>query len=165
MIKEWLIWVLIFGISGYSFLLFLHSSLTVDRFQNGAGSTTDAAVTADDDPSLVLGDDDKHLLWFVQLSDIHVSKFWDAGRQKDLSRFCRDWLPVIRPKVVLVTGDLTDAKQNDYVGSEQYVEEWKEYYKAVADSPGKRASSNRNVGISHIASFGQRLGSVYDTIP
>ena len=83
-----------------------------------------------------MSDGDDHLLWFVQLSDIHISKFWDPGRQTDLRRFCLEWLPVIRPKVVLVTGDLTDAKDSDFVGSVQFIEEWKNYYAAIADSPG-----------------------------
>ena len=84
----------------------------------------------------VFSSKDDHLFWFVQLSDIHISKFYDPGRGKDLASFCRDWLPVIRPKVVLVTGDLTDAKDVDFIGSEQYIEEWKEYYAAISTCPG-----------------------------
>ena len=33
----------------------------------------------------------------------------------------------MKPAVVVVTGDLTDAKSADYSGSEQYLEEWLAY--------------------------------------
>ena len=131
-IKAWMVWVAILGVFGYSCLHLLHSALTVDRFEKEA-----ARWRGSDDPPLIMADQEMHLLWFVQLSDIHISKFWDPGRQTDLRRFCLDWLPVIRPKVVLATGDLTDAKTANFVGSEQYVEEWENYYGAIADSPGR----------------------------
>ena len=43
----------------------------------------------------------------------------------DLSR-------LVDPAVVLVTGDLTDAKSRDCSGSEQYQEEWQTYYDIVS---------------------------------
>ena len=141
LMKEWIVWALIFGIAGYSFLALLHSALTVNRFQNNdenqdssSYSSSPSSNSSTSYPPLSSKED--HLFWFVQLSDIHISKFYDPGRGKDLAAFCRDWLPVIRPKVVLVTGDLTDAKDRRFIGSEQFIEEWKEYYKAVSTCPG-----------------------------
>ena len=37
----------------------------------------------------------------------------------------------MKPAVVVVTGDLTDAKTADYSGSEQYLEEWQSYQSIV----------------------------------
>ena len=37
----------------------------------------------------------------------------------------------LKPAVVVVTGDLTDAKTADYSGSEQYIEEWQTYQHIV----------------------------------
>ena len=137
-IKAWVSWTLILALLSYGLLLAIHSSLTVDRFRNVAEDHPALSPKGGrwSDGDLAPGAGESRLFWFVQLSDIHISQFWDPGRQADLRRFCLEWLPVIRPKVVLVTGDLTDAKDVDFVGSEQYPEEWKQYYAAVADSPG-----------------------------
>ena len=37
----------------------------------------------------------------------------------------------ISPAAIVVTGDLTDAKTEDFSGSGQYVEEWEQYYDIV----------------------------------
>jgi len=42
---------------------------------------------------------------YVQISDIHMSMFYDKRRVSDLRKFCEETLmEVIAPKVVLVTG-------------------------------------------------------------
>ncbi|KAL8611132.1 hypothetical protein ACOMHN_064422 [Nucella lapillus] len=66
------------------------------------------------------------------LSDLHISKFRDFKRGPDLIQFCHDYLPVIQPSLVLITGDLTDAKHVDDSTSGQFEEEWKEYEQAMA---------------------------------
>lgn len=41
---------------------------------------------------------------------------------------------MIRPSVVLATGDLTDAKDSDHLGSRQYLKEWRIYHDTVVES-------------------------------
>ncbi|XP_076231397.1 transmembrane protein 62 [Calliopsis andreniformis] len=73
-----------------------------------------------------------HLIWFVQISDIHISIFRDPFRITELREFCNVTVDAIKPPVVLASGDLTDAKAKDKMGSKQILEEW-QYYKQVLD--------------------------------
>ena len=62
------------------------------------------------------GEKDENLLYVVQVSDIHVSQFHEPQRIADFAAFCERTLPLIRPELVLVTGDLTDAKTFNKLG-------------------------------------------------
>ncbi|XP_023244623.1 transmembrane protein 62-like [Centruroides sculpturatus] len=76
----------------------------------------------------------RHLMIFLQVSDIHLSLFRDFTRGPDLKRFCKEVIPVIQPSVVLATGDLVDATTPDHLGSRQFEEEWKTYQKILFES-------------------------------
>ncbi|CAH0385963.1 unnamed protein product [Bemisia tabaci] len=65
-----------------------------------------------------------HLLWFVQVTDIHLSIFHDESRISNFKEFCSVTVKAIKPKVVIASGDLTDAKSSDNMGSGQYEQEW-----------------------------------------
>ena len=67
-----------------------------------------------------LNDSPDKLMWFLQISDLHISKFSDLARIKDLQDFCGETVDVIKPSVVLASGDLTDAKDK-FLGSQQYI--------------------------------------------
>ncbi|KAL3874475.1 hypothetical protein ACJMK2_037484 [Sinanodonta woodiana] len=79
------------------------------------------------------GNEFRHLFWFVQVSDIHISRYDGKGRGPDLVRFCDSHLRFIKPEFVLATGDLTDAKDSDKMGSRQYLDEWQIYHDAVKE--------------------------------
>lgn len=80
-----------------------------------------------------LNDEPNKLFWFLQISDIHVSKFKDPTRIEDFRKFTSQVVDVIRPRVVIASGDLTDAKDK-ILGSQQYAEEWKAYHDALSDN-------------------------------
>lgn len=70
----------------------------------------------------------------MQISDIHVSIFHENSRILDFREFCERTVGAINPSVVLATGDLTDAKTADNMGSAQQIEEWKIYRNILLES-------------------------------
>lgn len=80
-----------------------------------------------------LNDEPNEMFWFLQISDIHISKFKDTNRVEDFRKFCSEVTNVIKPRVVIASGDLTDAK-DAILGSDQYVEEWSAYRSALDDT-------------------------------
>lgn len=73
-------------------------------------------------------------MWFLQISDIHISIFGDETRIAQLREFVDSTLDAIRPAVVLASGDLTDAKDSDHLGSRQYRAEWQIYHDILQES-------------------------------
>ena len=68
------------------------------------------------------------LIWFVQVSDLHFSIFIDHDRPKDFLPLCELIKKNIQPQAVILTGDLTDAKTQDKLGSRQFEPEWQLYH-------------------------------------
>ncbi|CAI6347010.1 unnamed protein product [Macrosiphum euphorbiae] len=71
------------------------------------------------------------LIWFLQISDLHLSVFHDWERVTELKEFCELTLDTIKPSAVLASGDLTDAKKKDGIGSTQYEGEWLAYHNVL----------------------------------
>ncbi|KAA3678034.1 uncharacterized protein DEA37_0001086 [Paragonimus westermani] len=81
-----------------------------------------------------LSDRPNNLLWFVQVTDLHLSRYQDISRMSDFQRFCTDVIPLLRPELVSISGDLTDARSALHITSIQNPEEWAEYEKIVRKS-------------------------------
>ncbi|XP_011883013.1 PREDICTED: transmembrane protein 62-like [Vollenhovia emeryi] len=72
-------------------------------------------------------DSSNHLIWFLQITDIHISIFRDPLRIEEFKEFCNVTVNSIQPRVVLASGDLTDAIAENAVGSKQQHQEWRRY--------------------------------------
>lgn len=72
------------------------------------------------------------VIWVVQLSDLHFSVH-HPERALDFKRLVGPALSIIRPSLVLLTGDLTDGKSEDLLTMKQNEEEWIEYQKVMED--------------------------------
>ncbi|XP_014219134.1 transmembrane protein 62 [Copidosoma floridanum] len=81
-----------------------------------------------------IGDSSDHLLWFLQITDLHISIFRDPLRITEFKEFCDITVGSIKPPVVLASGDLTDARTSDRIGSRQFLAEWEHYKKVLEDT-------------------------------
>lgn len=77
-------------------------------------------------------DTPENLFHVVQISDVHISKFHEPKRLSDFKKFCNETIRTIDPELVIITGDLTDAKTKNKLGSVQYHEEWNSYNSAIS---------------------------------
>ncbi|KAJ3112991.1 Transmembrane protein 62 [Phlyctochytrium bullatum] len=77
--------------------------------------------------SVALGDSVDNLFTFVQISDLHISRYNDFGGLPHAESFFERELTLIGPDLVLVTGDLIDAKSKSKLVSVQYMDEWYAY--------------------------------------
>ncbi|KAI8640130.1 Metallo-dependent phosphatase-like protein, partial [Parasitella parasitica] len=71
------------------------------------------------------------IFYFIQVSDLHISKFQPKGHTIHFLHFLQSALPIINPEFVVVTGDLIDAKDETKTVSAQYPQEWQVYKSAV----------------------------------
>ncbi|KAF9348056.1 Transmembrane protein 62 [Mortierella sp. AD094] len=101
------------------------SNIQQDQEQNIHPSSTEDNV--------VIGDSKDNIFYFVQVSDLHISTFRKASTA-NFYTFLSTAIPFIEPAFVVVTGDLTDAKDKHLVGSMQYVDEWVTYRNALEES-------------------------------
>ncbi|RHZ56875.1 hypothetical protein Glove_396g92 [Diversispora epigaea] len=84
--------------------------------------------------NLTIDDKFDNVFYFIQISDLHISKFHKTGGTSHFLHFLGTILPVVSPSFVLVTGDLTDGKDVDGITSQQLIEEWTSYQTALKES-------------------------------
>ena len=77
--------------------------------------------------SLIIGDDESHLMWFIQVSDLHLSAVFEPSRGPDFKKFCQQVIPAVKPSVTIVSGDLTDARLKGLMEGKQQIKEWMMY--------------------------------------
>ncbi|KAL5217355.1 hypothetical protein ABZP36_018039 [Zizania latifolia] len=73
---------------------------------------------------------DGDVAWVVQVSDLHISAY-HPDRADDLASLLGPALRAIRPHLLLVTGDITDAKNRRRTTSRQDEKEWITYKSAI----------------------------------
>lgn len=66
-----------------------------------------------------------------QITDIHFSVVNNFSISGALQIFCHDVIGLIKPSLVLVSGDLTHAKFADERNSQQFSAEWKAYHNII----------------------------------
>lgn len=79
------------------------------------------------DTTFRLDDGESHLMWFVQVSDLHFSVVFDPDRVADFKKFCQQVIPSVKPSVTIVSGDLTDARLKGLMAGSQQIQEWMMY--------------------------------------
>lgn len=101
---------------------------------NAAYSKGEVRWNSNEKPLLKLDDSPRHVMWFLQISDLHISLYLDPTRVSHLIDFCNRTVDIIRPSVVLASGDLTDAKTANFLGSKQHEQEWRWYRDVLRDT-------------------------------
>ncbi|KAK4509571.1 ribosome biosynthesis protein nip7 [Mucor velutinosus] len=99
-------------------LNFTRDSNAIDRLKND---------------SVVLGTASDNMFYFVHATDLHLSRFRPKGHTYHFLHFIQSILPVVKPEFVVVTGDLTDAKDKKRITSQQYIDEWDVYQTAIKE--------------------------------
>ncbi|CAG2116222.1 unnamed protein product [Medioppia subpectinata] len=137
--------VLIVYIISTFFVLFLNHLNTDNDFRPLDDNSLDATLTARQrypsalrqpvidpkDDRITIDGQMRHTFWFLQISDLHLSIHFDPKRAPDLEKFCEEYIDIIKPSVVLATGDLTDARTKSPMGSRVHEEEWVMYWNAL----------------------------------
>ena len=80
-----------------------------------------------DQDTLIIGDGIEHTMWFMRVSDTHLSMYFDQTRKPDLMRLCTEVIDIVKPSLVLATGDLTDSRSRLPLGTHQNEQDWKMY--------------------------------------
>ncbi|XP_063803721.1 transmembrane protein 62-like isoform X2 [Pseudophryne corroboree] len=109
-------------------------ALMLGRYSSSGRRAQRSARHIADSTSPLPGRELSNIFWAVQVTDIHVSKFLDPVRVSEFETFCSESLSVIAPSLVLVTGDLTDGKTKDKMGSDQFEDEWQIYRSVLKKS-------------------------------
>ncbi|KAF7041968.1 hypothetical protein CFC21_051679 [Triticum aestivum] len=87
---------------------------------------------------------DGDVAWVVQVSDLHISAY-HPDRAADLASLLGTALRTIRPHLLLVSGDITDAKNSKRTTSRQDADEWITYKKTIDAIVAKGGIDKRRI--------------------
>ncbi|KAF9935933.1 Transmembrane protein 62 [Modicella reniformis] len=128
-------WLYAFHLHNLANQSMVRSKDTARRSTTTSGTEADhsspSPISVDED--IVMGDSKDGIFYFIQVSDLHISSFRKASTA-NFYTFLSTALPLVEPAFVVVTGDLTDAKDKHLVGSMQYMDEWVTYRDALEES-------------------------------
>nr|KAJ3422598.1 Transmembrane protein 62 [Polyrhizophydium stewartii] len=119
--------------------LYLYDASMADLRARTAPLGADASAVLATPPqrsrsSAGFSDSADNVMHFMQVSDLHVSRFRAKGGIAHLGHFLQHEMNLIGPDLVLATGDLTDAKSKSTLNSQQHREEWVAYHTMLEDS-------------------------------
>ncbi|XP_028553541.1 putative metallophosphoesterase At3g03305 isoform X2 [Dendrobium catenatum] len=114
------------AISSSAFLPFFLLFFSLFLFLSSADETENAAELVSREFFPMDGD----LAWVVQVSDLHLSAY-HPERAEELAGLLGSAIRVIRPDLLLVTGDITDAKNSKRTSTRQDELEWIQYRNAM----------------------------------
>ncbi|KAF6003531.1 hypothetical protein F1559_005188 [Cyanidiococcus yangmingshanensis] len=97
--------------------------LTSNHYGKSAGSNETRSVDVEAESALFA---------LLQISDLHLD-YRQSFALQNLRAILYDVIPIVAPKAVIVTGDITNAKRRRGLGhvSQQFAEEWSQYAEAV----------------------------------
>ncbi|CAF0777759.1 unnamed protein product [Didymodactylos carnosus] len=76
----------------------------------------------------------KHLFWFVQVTDLHISHYGHETRLSDFKQFINEIIiKLIKPAVVIASGDLVHNLDRTF-DSRQYESEWIRYQQVLLET-------------------------------
>lgn len=104
-------------------------------FDDGWTSATEMPNKQKADDTLFPGEKLNNIFWFIQVTDLHISSFGVGDGLRNFAYFLSKTIPSINPLFVVVTGDLTDAKERRGLGSRQQKAEWI-LYKSLLEKSG-----------------------------
>ncbi|KAJ2782276.1 hypothetical protein H4R18_002358 [Coemansia javaensis] len=102
------------------------------RLAADGASPADGLGPADRPGPADMGDSPDRVLTFVHASDLHISRHAPTGGFVHFLHFVRTAVPLIAPRLVAITGDLTDGKGARPYESAQQPDEWAAYQRTIA---------------------------------
>ncbi|RKP23205.1 Metallo-dependent phosphatase-like protein, partial [Syncephalis pseudoplumigaleata] len=130
----WLPLSLLAWFCGYRLDRHARDSLTPDKLSPLARKPTTPLASRWSNDTTIIDDRPDNILYFMQISDLHISRYHTVGGVAHLMHFLQTTLPLVSPSFVVVTGDLTDAKSERVLAGVQFEDEWQTYHRLLKSS-------------------------------
>lgn len=88
----------------------------------------------DTSAGLVPNDEHRHLMYFVQVSDTHLSASVPERAAHFKEFISETIMKIIQPPVIVMTGDIADSLGARFLDSGQIREEWQQYWRAIYET-------------------------------